>query len=153
MTKSQVVALLDEWAAASIKLRQTQAKLDDAIAEYRAEFEAAAAPIRDKFSPKINSIELKIKSLEQEIIGYLRSKPQPLQIASSKAVAANEVKVGRRYVPVKKFIDAAASKGNAMYDALQVQIAKAERLLGKDTIDALADKQTEIVQTIKLLDS
>lgn len=153
MTKSQVVALLDEWAAASIKLRHLNEKLESEIGEHRAQFEAAVAPIRERFSPKIQSIESKISDLENEILKYLKAKAQPLQIASSKAVAANEVKVGRRYVPVKKFIDAAASKGNAMYDALQVQIAKAERLLGKDTIDALADKQTEIVQTIKLLDS
>jgi hypothetical protein len=153
MTKSQAISLLDEWASASIKLRQLNEKLESEIGEHRAQFEAAVAPIRERFSPKIQSIESKINGLENEIFNYLRSKGQPLQITSSKAIAANEVRVGRRNVPVKKFIEVAASKGDAMYDALQVQIAKAERLLGKDTIDQIADKKTEIVQTIKLLDS
>lgn len=147
LTKAEVRTRIDEWAAATAKLQRMEKTRD---AELAVEHGLTMQPIIDRHEPKLAPVRAKAAALEAEILEWLGTQGKDITVEGEAAVAANELKTGNRSVPARSFFDAVRDKSEAFWECVTIGIAKAETLLGKNRIDAMAVKQTKLVATVKL---
>ncbi len=149
MTKQEAVELLEQWADQKEEVQKIRAKMEAAITPIRNELESKIAEVSGKFEFRIADAEKRAVELEHSLLEFLSRKKPPFQIESDRAIAAIIEKIGRRVIDVRQFIQIASDRGDAMYDALTVGVAKAERLLGAETIDRISTKSTHVEKIVK----
>lgn len=93
----------------------------------------------------------KTKAISKKIFAWLKTNNKLITINGSLATAKRFNKFGDREIPLQKFLDAAKDKTEAERNAcLKVEIAKAEKLLGKETIDKIASRPTVASNALEL---
>lgn len=155
LTKSEVIELLGEFAKLEKRLQTLAKKRDDELSPLIEAHNEASRPILDEFEAKSTKIRAKRDEVNAQIKGYLDAAGRDQVITGEKAYAERktETKVGPRVIDPKTFYDTVKAKGSEFWGCLSVGIAKAEKFLGKTSVDEIADiKSTEVVTTeIKLI--
>jgi hypothetical protein len=151
LSQSAIKTKADEWAAIQGKIQIADIARNAALApilERQAdELQLASA----KHDQKISKLQQEADAIEAEVLEWLETQGE-ITVTGARAIAERrtETKIGARVIDVKKFFDAAKSKGEAMWDCVTVAVAKAEKLLGKKEIDAISEKK-ESVSIVKQL--
>lgn len=155
-SQKAIRAKADEWAAIRGKIRAAEAAKDEALAPLVEKHAKEMAAASKKHDGPIAKLQESADAIEQEIKGWLMTRDAPMRIESEKAVAEFRIssKLGPRVISVKQFLEAAKSKGEAMYECINVLVAKAEELLGKKEVDAISvrPESKSIEATLKLKD-
>lgn len=154
MTKAAAMDLMDSWEAVQKKIARAEkarnAELEPLIERHNEELK----PILEKHDVKIGKLTDQAASLENQVVGYLEAQNKDQVISTGGAVAEQktETKIGARVIDPKRFYDLVKSKGSEFWGCLKVEIAKAERFLGKTQVDEIADKKetTVVSRTLRL---
>jgi hypothetical protein len=156
LSQAAIKTKADEWAAKLAEIRKLEAAKEKAIAPIVAQHEEELRPFLAKYDPKIEQLQAEAAALHTEVIGWLNEREAPIHLETDKAIAARSTvaKVGPRVASVKRFLEVAKSKGESMYECLDVLIANAEKLLGKKELDQICTRPaTETTTcTLKLKD-
>jgi hypothetical protein len=149
LTQSQIKANVDEWAKLDEKIQKATETMNSALEPFYRKHALAIQPVLDEHEPKIQKLFDKKASLEAAVISWLNEQKKPLAISGELAVAANETKLGSRVIDPVKFFVVAKEKGQAAWECVTVAIAKAEKLLGKKTVDEISSKDSKLVPSLK----
>lgn len=154
LSQKAVKELADQWAAKKAEIAKLQAKRNAAIEPIIAQHNEELAPMLRRFDPKIEQLESEADSISGQVLGWLNEQGAPIRLEGENAVAeyALQTKVGARVIDVKKFLETAKSTGEAMFDCINILVAKAEKLLGKNELDQISERpESESVSvTLKL---
>lgn len=150
LTQAEIKAKADEYAAIGEKIEKLAEKREGELAPLRAKFEKDAAPITKKFDAKISKLAESRAAIESEVLGWLNGVGKPIVLEGDLAVAAVEMTIGKRTIDPEKFFKTVKERTAAFWECLTVGIAKAEKMIGKDRVDQLADKESKLVATIKI---
>ena len=150
LSQADIKAKADEWADLGKKITKLEDARDAALEPHRQKYESAYAAVGRQHDPKIEKLQQQRDELQAEVIGWLNAQGKAVTIEATKAIAANEMKVGARVIDPHKFFEKAKSKGAAAWDCVTVAIAKAEKLLGKTTVDEISTKDSKLVPSLKL---
>lgn len=150
LSQAAVKELADEWADVGEQIakldQKRNAELDPLIERHNLEMK----PILDKYDPKIAKLQERRSEIWDEVTGWLTAHGKAISLEGERAVAAVEVKVGARTIDPEKFFKLVKAKGSEFWGCLTVQIAKAEKFLGKTEVDKIAEKKNGLVPTLKL---
>lgn len=149
-TQAEIKGLADKWADVNAKIVKAENAKNAELEPFVTAFNAETEPIRTKHDKKINSLREQADEIEATVLGWLNGVGKPIALAGEKAVAAVESKVGSRSINVQKFFDTVKDKNAAFWECVSVAIAKAEKLLGKDKVDAISSKDSKLVATLKV---
>lgn len=150
MTQQQVKAAIEELSQIRDAIELNRSKLNAALEPHIEAHNEAVKPVLAKYEPKIAKLEAEYAGLESAITEWLAGQGKPVVIETEYGIAANEVKQSARRIDVKRFFEAARSKGEAMWDCVTIAVAKAERLLGKTEIDSISTTESKMVPTVRL---
>lgn len=151
LSKAGVKEKLAEYAVTVAKLNKAEsaqnAELDPLLVEYN----EAAKPILAKHEKKIGPLRAKADELSAEIYGFLDGQTADVEIEMSGYVAQRRTqsRLMARVIDVKKFLEMAKKKGEAMYACITIGVKKAEDLLGKE-IDLISERPTKTEVTVAL---
>ena len=150
LTQGEIKGLADKWAEVNAKIAKAETAKNAEIDPFLVRFNEDTEPIRVKHDKKINSLREQADEIEGQVLGWLNGVGKPIALAGEKAVAAVEAKIGNRVINVQKFFDSVKDKNVAFWECVSVAIAKAEKLVGKDKVDAVSSKESKLVATLKL---
>lgn len=150
LTHGQVKEKADEWAALCQKIAKAYRARNAEIHPFQVEYEKATAPILERHEGKLGKLWEQAAEIEREVLGWLNGAGKALVVEGEKAVAANELVVGRRTIDARRFSDAVPHHTAEYWECLTVAIAKAEKMLGKTKVDEIAVKETKLNPTLKL---
>jgi hypothetical protein len=150
LSQADIKAKADEWADLGKKIAKAETAMNDELGPFLILHNEAIKPILEKHEPKIGKLRDKQSEILVEITGWLNAQGKPIVLAGEKAVAAVEMKVGPRAVDPKTFFDLVKTKGSEFWACLKVEIAKAEKFLGKSELDKISEKKSGLVPTLKL---
>lgn len=152
LTQTQVKEKADKWAAAKAKIAKAEKDRSAEIEPYLQQYNEDTKPIVEKYDAKIGKLQQEADALETELLGYLSEQTKDVQLDGKLAVAERktETKIGSRVIDVQKFLETAKSHGSKMWECVSVAIKKAEDLIGKKEVDAIATKPTTTVTTTTL---
>lgn len=149
LKNAEIAELADEWgrlelATQSIEEKKTAA-LEPVFERHNVELEG----VTRKFDKQIARQRERQVEIEQLVGKTLTVRKADTAIEGEVAVAERktETKVGPRIIDFLKFWKKAKPLGQPGVDCINVQVAKAEQLLGKKTIDAISTKK-ETVETV-----
>lgn len=147
----------DEWAVLLRKIRTAEAARDAALAPIIERHADELAPVLNKHDAKIEKLQAHADEIYREVKEWLEARGEPVRLEGERAVAEFRIatKLGPRVVDVKRFLDAARPKGEAMFDCISILVAKAEAVLGKRDLDAISHRpETKVIEAgLKLKDS
>ena len=149
LTQATVKTKADEWFKTGQQIEKAERARSEALRPYEEKFEKDTKPVREAHDAKIQKLYDKQSELEREVIEWLESQKKPITVAGDKAIAENVTKVGSRVIDPQKYLDKAKDKGSAMWDAVTIVIATAEKLLGKKTIDEISTKKSKLVASLR----
>ncbi|MEO8649178.1 MAG: hypothetical protein ABI539_08435 [Acidobacteriota bacterium] len=146
LSQSAIKARADEWALVKSKIQTAQTAKDAALAPIVERHEDEMRIASAKHDRKIETLQAEADALETEVLGWLNTQAGDVMVSGERAVAEKktETKIGQRIVDVKKFLETAKSKGEAMWDCVSVAVAKAEKLIGKSELDAISTKKETV---------
>lgn len=150
LSQKAVKELADEWADLGDKIAKLDSKRNAELDPYLILHNETIKPVLDKYDPKIEKLQERQSEIYDEVTEWLSIQGRPIVLEGENAVAAVEVKVGSRTIDPKAFFDLVKTKGSEFWGCLTVQIAKAERFLGKTEVDRISEKKTSLVPTLKL---
>jgi hypothetical protein len=150
LSQSDIRAKADEWASLGTKIQKLESVRDEEVEPHRQKFLKACDDVNAAHDPKIEKLQAKRNELYSEVIDWLNAQGKTISLEGDKAIAVVEAKVGSRVIDPHKFFEKAKSKGAAAWDCVTVAIAKAEKLLGKSTIDEISTKDSKLVASLKL---
>lgn len=155
MNQSDVKYKAERWASHMKKIDDLNAQREREIEPLRRAFDRKADPINERYAADIAKAEAAAEKIYDEVIEWLNKQSKSVMVESKHAEAEmfiGEVESRTRSVGVKKFLKYAKTKGDAVYDCVNVVIAKAEKLLGKTELDKISEKPKENVRraTLKL---
>lgn len=152
LSQSAIKQRADEWAAKLDAIRKSEAAREKALAPVIERHNEEMKPLVAPYDRKIEKLQAEADAIEGEVLEWLDRQDEDITLAGKNAVAASltETKIGSRVIDVQKFISAAKSKGEAMWDCVSIAIAKAEKLVGKKELDAISTKKETVVTTNSL---
>jgi hypothetical protein len=154
LSKSAIKQKADEWADKKAAIDKAESARAAAIDPIITRHDEELKPVLTKHDKKIEQLQAQADEIENEIFAWLELQEVDTTISGEKAVASSitETTIGQRIIDVQKFIKAAKSKGEAMWDCISVAVAKAEKLIGKKEIDAISTKKetTGVVNSLRL---
>jgi hypothetical protein len=150
LTQNEIKSKADEWAKLGKRIERCEAEKNAELDPFIKKHLKGIQPILDHHDPKIQKLRDQQAEIYSEIVGWLNNQGKPLTLAGELAVATVETKVGSRVIDVKKFLEKAKDKGEALWDCVSVAIAKAEKLIGKTAVDEISTKDTKLVPSLKL---
>ena len=141
LSKVSVKAKIEEYAAALKKLQRAENAHNAEIEPLLEEYKESVKPINAKHEKKIAPLRETVDTLYDEIVTFLETQSADVSIEAAGYVAERKVqtKLLPRLIDVKKFIEVAKKKGEAMYACISVGVKKAEDLLGKE-IDQISTR-------------
>ncbi len=153
LSKAAVKERLAEYAVTMAKLTAAENKQNAELDPFLVQYNEDTAPILAKHEKKLTPLIEKRDELAAEIYGYLdaQKKDTLVEMAGYIAERKTQTKLMPRVIDIKKFIEAAKKKGEAMYACLTVGVKKAEDLMGKE-IDQISTRpeKTEVVTQLRL---
>lgn len=150
LSQADIKAKADQWAGLGEKIRKAEEARDADLEPHRKKYEAAYDEVGKQHDPKIDKLHTQRAALETEVLDWLQAQGKTVSLEGSKAVAANELKVGARVIDPHKFFERAKEKGAAAWECVTVAIAKAEKLIGKTAVDEISTKDSKLVPSLKL---
>lgn len=150
LSQADIKAKADEWARVNEKITKAEAAKTDELQPHVEKFNRNTDEVRNRHDKKINSLRAQADEIQSEVVDWLASQGKVISLESEKAIAANELRIGNRIIDPQKFLEKAKEKGAAAWDCVTVAIAKAEKLLGKTTIDEISTKDSKLVASLKL---
>lgn len=154
LSQKAVRELADEWAGLQRQIQKAEDQKTSALSPIYERHNEELKPVLAKHEGKIEKLRARSDELEGRVTGWLETREADTTIATDHAVASRttETKSGQRIIDVKKFMNAAKSKGEAMWDCVSVAVAMAEKLIGKKEIDAISTKKetTRVEATLRL---
>lgn len=150
LSQAQIKELTDEWADLQTQIAKLNRKRSEAIEPLIEKHNEELKAILAKHDPKIDKLNVRQLEIYSQVTEWLSAQGKPIVLAGEKAVAAVEVKVGARVVDPKVFFDLVKAKGSEFWACLKVEIAKAEKFLGKTEVDRISEKKSGLVPTLKL---
>lgn len=153
LSQAAIKEKLAEYAVTMAKLERAEnaqnAELEPLLEKYNED----TKPILAKHEKKLSPLMAKRDVLSAEIYGYLGGQEKDVEIEMSGYVAERktQTKLLPRVIDIKKFLDIAKKKGEAMYACLTVGVKKAEDLLG-DEINQISTRpeKREVVTQLRL---
>jgi hypothetical protein len=149
LSKAQVKKKADEWFKVGKQIEKAEKALATDLRPFEEKFEKDTAPVRERHDAKIQKLYDKQAELNREVIEWLEGQGKVISVAGDVAIAESVTKIGSRVIDPQKYLDKAKDKGVAMWDAVTIMIAKAEKLLGKKTIDEISTKETKLVASLR----
>lgn len=154
LSQATVKQKIDEWGLLTAEIAKAETARERAIEPIIAQHNEELAPILKRHDTKIDKLRSAKDSLSGEILGWLDANGKPLRLEGATAVAeySTGTKLGDRVIDVKKFLEVAKAKakGEAMYDCIQIGIAKAEKLLGKTELDQISERPSKDTKSVTL---
>lgn len=152
LTKALVKERLAEYAAVQKKLASAENAQNAEIEPFLEKYEKDTKPVLAKHEKKLAPLIEKRDALAGEIYGFLDALDMDIEIENAGFVAERktQTKLLARVIDVKKFLEAAKKKGEAMYACITIGVKKAEDLLGKE-IDLISERpsKTEVVTALR----
>ncbi len=153
LSRAAVKEKITEYAVASKKLANAENALNADLAPFLEKYNEDTKPVIDKHEKKIASQRSKVEALGAEIYEFLDAQESDIEIEMNGYVAERktQTKLMARVIDVKKFLEVAKKKGEAMFACISVGVKKAEDLLGKE-IDLISErpKKVEVVCLLRL---
>jgi len=150
LTQAEVKGLADEWAGFQAKIARAEAKRNEELDPFIVEYNEKTKPITAKHDAKIQKLKDEQAAIGKRVTEWLASHGKAIVLEGEAAVAANEVKVGSRVIDAEKFFSLVKAKGSEFWGCVTVQIAKAEKFLGKTEVDKISSKESKLVPVLKL---
>lgn len=154
LSQSAVKQKADDWAVLKGKIGKAETALNRELEPFIERHNEEIKPVLEKHEAKIAKLVDAANVIEAEVFEYLAAQAKDVVLAGSLAVAERktETKIGSRVIDVSKFLEAAKSHGAKMWECVTVAIKKAEDLIGKKEVDAIASKPTTatVTNTLKL---
>ena len=150
LTQAEVKAKADEWARLGAEIEKKEAARNAALEPEIEAHNEAIKPILAKHDPKINVLTAKRSEIAAEVTNWLETQGKPMTLTGELAIAVVESKSSSRKIDVGKFLEKAKTHGSAMWECLSVAVAKAEKLIGKATVDEISTTDSKLVAVLKL---
>lgn len=154
LTKGGALELIESWAELQAKIAKAEERRNAEMAPLIERHNEELKPVIGRHDTRIAKLADEAEAIEQQVLTYLQEQGKDQVLATAKAIAQQktEIKIGSRTIDPQKFIEAAKSRGQAMWDCISVGVAKAIKLLGEDEIDRIAEKKTTetVVRTLRL---
>lgn len=152
LSQAAVRQLADEWAEKKAAIAKAEAARNAAIEPIIARHNEELAPVLKRHDAKIEKLQAEADSISGEVLGWLNSHGSPIRLEGELAVAEFKTgtKQGPRVIDVKQFLETARSKGEAMYDCINVLVSKAEKLLGKVELDQISTRPESTTTDVTL---
>ncbi len=149
LSKKAAQELLTELGERLVERAALDAARQEQIAPITKRYQKACEPIDAEFNPKIAPVDARIKDLKQQLEAYLKAgfdaKTGAAKIGQLVGVPAEgkemvaAVKVSsQRFLDPEKFCAAIKERTKDFWDCLSVGIAKAEKFIGANRVNALA---------------
>lgn len=138
--KQKVIDALTELEILQAERDSLETKRERATRKFREEFEAATAPVNQKFDSQILPVQERIAALTKEIEAAMLmnldadGNPKLTKAASENLQAEVVQSAARREVEAEaffNFVPALQRRGSSFWNCFSVQIAKAEKFLGE----------------------
>ncbi len=141
LSKAAVKEKIAEYAVAAAKLEKAENAKNAEIEPFLEKYNEDTKPVLAKHEKKIAPLMAKRDELAAEIYGFLDDQDKDIEIEMNGYVAERktQTKLLPRLIDVKKFLEIAKKKGEAMYACITVGVKKAEDLLGKE-IDLISER-------------
>lgn len=153
LTQSDIKSMAERWATHTRKLEKIEADREAELAPVKAAFQKKAAPINEKYDALVDPLQAKADELEEAITEWLRKQKKSIRIESRSAVAEfiKGSKLGNRVVDAFKFVAMASERKIKDYwSHVNVTIKDAEKLLGKDDLDAICSQPKVVSEIVNL---
>ncbi|HEV7700320.1 MAG TPA: hypothetical protein VGO43_08845, partial [Pyrinomonadaceae bacterium] len=127
LSKAAVKGKLAEYAAAKAKLEKIErAQMKDLSPLYERHNEELK-PVLAKYEPKITAAIAEVDAIAAEVLTFLDTQTADVAIAEAGFVAERKTqsKLMARVIDVKKFLERAKTKGEAMYACIRIEVKKA----------------------------
>jgi hypothetical protein len=152
ISKRRAQELIDELHELKKKQAQLVATRDTELATPKAEYEAACAPINERYNKRLTGFATDIASKEKDLREFMltgfdeQTGAVALGMLESAVVKGKQlvavVKVGStRVVPPEGFFKAVAERTSEFWGCLTVGLAKAEKFIGAKRVEDLAHKK------------
>lgn len=149
LTQAEIKAKADEIVRIDARISHLETKRGMELDPYLIEFNEKTKEIVARYDGKVAQLASKRQDLVDQVIGWLESQKKSIVLEGEVAIAANELVVGKRTIGAKKFFDQVKDRSAGFWDCLTVAIQKADKFLGKDKVDAMAEKETKLVASVK----
>lgn len=153
LTRTQVLELMDEFGEIEAKIAKADRAKNRAMDPLIEAHNEACKPILEKFDKAVNPLNARKAEIEKTVFGYLEQQGKDQVIITQDGVVAlqnTETKIGQRVIDPEKFFKTVKSKGAEFWNCLKVGIKEAEKFLGKNEVDKIADKKetTVVIRTL-----
>jgi len=130
LNQSDISHKAERWAKVRRELDELEAKRD-------AELDAATEKIAKKYDKRVDALTQKVDTLYDEVLGWLKKRKKSITVESKSAIATllAGVRSGNREPDAQKFIAACKKRKVDPWPAVNVVIARAEPILGKNEFD------------------
>lgn len=150
MNKKQIAELGQEWADLETERRAKEAVKSQELKPLTDRYDRACAPVIEKFATELSPITTRQKELLETIQKNLLAGVSPdgsikIPLVEGDHFTAEVLKSTTRSVSPFRFIEATpkAKRTSAFWECIGVLIGKADKFMGKDEVDAIADKDTK----------
>lgn len=150
LTQAEIKAKADEYAGLVAKISKAEEAKDRELAPYRAEYENQVNAIENKHDSRIGKLMRQAGDIEEEVLGWLNGVEKPIVLEGELALAAVEMQVSSRKIDPETFFKFVKDKTAAFWDCVTIGIAKAEKIVGKDKINAVSSQESKLVAVLKL---
>lgn len=150
LTQKTIREKSDEYAGLMAKIENLKTAKNKKINPLLVELNEKTKPIEEEYARKIAPLQVKADALEIEVLAAVTLIGKPIAIDTKRAIAELKTIVGDRAVDPQTFYEAAVHKGAAVWECFKVQLAKADKLLGKKQVDALAKKDEKLEASLTL---
>lgn len=149
LSQAQIKEMADRVVELERKMLSLEEKRGKEIEPFRVAFERDTADINAKYDAKAAKLREERDTIYGEVVIWLESQGKVMSLEGEKAVAVNELVVGKRVIDPETFFDKARFHGRLFWDCLTVGIAKAEKLIGATAVDEMATKESKLVASVK----
>lgn len=149
LSKKAAQELLTELGEKLVERAELEAQRQAQIAPITKRYQKACEPIDAEFNPKFAPVDARIKDLKVQLEAYLKAgfdaktgAAKIVQIVGAategkEPVAAVKVAT-QRWLDPERFCNEIKERGKEFWDCLNVGIAKAEKFIGANRVNALA---------------
>lgn len=144
LSKAAVKEKIAEYAALVGRIDKCESAQNAELEPLLEKYDKAAKPIIAKHEKKLAPLIEQRERIAAEITAFFDAQESDIEISEAgyTGYRKTERKLMPRVIDVKKFIETAKKKGEAMYACLTVGVKKAEDLLGKE-IDQISERPTK----------
>jgi hypothetical protein len=152
LSQKAVKELCEEWSALQVSITKAEEAKQRAMAPLVEKHNEELKPVLAKHDPKIEGLITRSDEVRTQIREWMLLQPKDMNFSGETWIAGvlSGESLGNRVVDVKKFLDLAKQKGDAIYECVTVILKKAEPLIGKKKIDEISSQHKTPTRTFTL---